>query len=408
MKSENRMELKAKADHWLRALCVDIANRCVGSDGNRAATALVEAAWTASGWRTSRQEFACLEWTDSGAKLTSASGDAFDVYPSPYSPGCDVVAPLVVCETVDQVEALDATGAILLLRGPVASEALFPRNYPFVSFDEHQRIYRAVDAALPVAVLGATARSPQTASAQYPTPLFDDGDFTIPSVYLTEEEGVRLATLAGASVHLVIESTRKPATGWNPVAESGNPAGDEVIVCAHVDTRPDTPGALDNATGVVSLLLLAEVLAGSVHNLRVELVAFNGEDHYSAVGETVWLQKRTDFERIRLAANVDDAGYIKGSTAWSLYGCPPAQEETIARVFSDYAGVTPGEPWVQSDHSIFIQRGVPALALTTTELAEVMGTITHTEHDTIDLVDTGKLVEIALALRDLILAIDAA
>lgn len=410
MKTWSREDLEARASTALRTLCVDVGNRCVGSEGNRAATAYVESTWAESGWRTARQEFTCIEWTATGATLTGPAEASFDVYPGPFSPACSVRAPLIVCETVEEVEALagrEPAGALLLLRRAVAGEALFPRNYPFVAFEEHQRIYNAVDAARPAAVLGATARSPQSAAALYPTPLFEDGDFQIPSVYLTEEEGERVAMLAGETLQLVIDSSCRPSTGWNPVAETGDPTGDEVVICAHVDAKPTTPGALDNAAGVVTLLLLADLLAGAVHNLRVELVAFNGEDHYSAIGEVTWLQQRTGLDRIRFAANIDDAGFRNGATAWSLYGCPPELEATIARCLGAYESMVPGEPWVQSDHSLFIQRGVPAAAFTSTRLAEVMGEITHTERDTIDLVDTGQLVEIALALRDLILALDA-
>jgi aminopeptidase YwaD len=224
---------------------------------------------------------------------------------------------------------------------------------------------------------------------------------------MTEEEGLHLASFAGERVHLTIDATRTPATGWNPLASTGNPAGKEIVVFAHIDSKIGTPGAVDNAAGVVTLLLIAELLAGKVHNLDVQMVALNGEDHYSAIGEMVWLRNRDGYSRTLLGINIDDAGYYKGETAWSLYGCPEALNQQITGILSTRSGLVMGESWYQSDHSLFIQNGVPALAFTTTELEEILGEIAHTEKDTFAIVDARKLVEVARAVQALILDLDA-
>ena len=38
-----------------------------------------------------------------------------------------------------------------------------------------------------------TDRNPELVGALYPFPLFEDGDFDIPSVFMTGDEGLRLA-----------------------------------------------------------------------------------------------------------------------------------------------------------------------------------------------------------------------
>jgi aminopeptidase YwaD len=64
------------------------------------------------------------------------------------------------------------------------------------------------------------------------------------------------------------------------VARKGH-ADRRVVVFAHIDSRIGTPGANDNASGVASLLLLAQLLEDYRGSLCVELVAMNGEDYYS-------------------------------------------------------------------------------------------------------------------------------
>jgi aminopeptidase YwaD len=241
----------------------------------------------------------------------------------------------------------------------------------------------------------------------YPFPLIVDGDFDIPSVYMTDQEGERLASYAGRELTLEIEAERIPATGCNVIARKGDPAPGRAVICAHIDAKDGTPGALDNGTGVVILLLLAELMAGYTGDLGLEIVALNGEDHYSAAGEVQYISHNRDrFSEIVLAINLDLAGYREGQTAYSLYGCPDEIATAIRRAFSSREDTVEGEPWYQSDHSIFIQNQVPAMAITSDRLMELSTHVTHTDKDRPELVDLAKLESITRALRDLLLDLD--
>jgi aminopeptidase YwaD len=176
------------------------------------------------------------------------------------------------------------------------------------------------------------------------------------------------------------------------------------VVCAHIDAKIDTPGALDNATGVVVLLLLAELLEQHSGDLGIEIVAFNGEDYYSAPGQVHYLGDNADtLSQVILGINVDVAGYHRGSTAYSLHGCPARIAGSIHAAFSRRGNTVEGEPWYQSDHSLFIQNQVPALAITSDLFMELSTEVTHTPRDRPELVDCAKLADVALALRDLLL-----
>jgi aminopeptidase YwaD len=50
------------------------------------------------------------------------------------------------------------------------------------------------------------------------------------------------------------------------------------------------------------------------------------------------------------------------------------------------------EPWYQSDHSLFVQQGIPAVALTSAAV-EALIPLTHTPADTLDIVDAGQVSE---------------
>ena len=180
-----------------------------------------------------------------------------------------------------------------------------------------------------------------------------------------------------------------------------------IVVCAHIDAKPGTPGALDNATGVTILLLLAGLLADYDGRAGIELLAMNGEDHYSAAGELLYLRQNAGrFDEIALLINVDGAGYHTGKTAYSFYECPEEIESAARTALAAHPGLMEGEPWVQGDHSVFLAQGCPALAVTSEEFVEIWMRIAHTPDDTMAQVATEKVVEAAVALRDVIERVD--
>ena len=395
-------QLAEKAERYLERLCVEIPSRRVGSEGNRAATDFFAETVASFGFRTECPEFACIDWEQEGAHLT-ASGESFDAAPSPYSLGCEVNAPLAVVTSVDELEAAEIAGAIVLLRGDIAKEQLMPKNFPFYNPDEHRRIIGLLDLKAPRAIIAATTRNPELAGAVYPFPLIEDGDFDIPSVFMTEDEGYRLASHAGQVVTLESRARRIPSSGCNVVARKATAAPRRIVLCAHIDSKLGTPGALDNAAGVVTLLLLAELLEDYDGGLGVEIIAINGEDNYAASGEKLYLEhNQGKLGDIVLSINLDALGYRQGPTAYSLYECSDAISAAVRSAFGGYADLREGEPWYQSDHMVFVQNQVPALAITSEGLMEIETAVAHTPQDRPELVDCAKLVTTASALRDLV------
>jgi aminopeptidase YwaD len=233
--------------------------------------------------------------------------------------------------------------------------------------------------------------------------MIEDGDFDIPSVYCTDTVGETIAAHTGEACKLKIDARRIPATATNVVAHKNPAAKEKIVVCAHIDAYGDAQGASDNASGTVVALLLGEMLADYRGKLGIEIVAFNGEDHYSAGGQMDYLRRYGKaMEDILLATNLDDVGYVHGKTAYSLYECPPEIEDKADAVFGAYAGIMKGEQWYQGDHMVFVQNGRPAMAITAERFPELMATVTHTAKDTPEIVDCDKLVEIAQALHEFI------
>lgn len=277
-------KLYQKCASYLNTLCEEIADRSVGSEGNRRATSFFEKEFSSLGWQTESSELDVIDWEDGGATL-QVMDQSFNVLVSPYSPGCSVEALLTGASCLKELERKDITGKILLLYGDIAKEQLMPKNFVFYNPDEHQKIIALLEQMQPAAIISATSRNAALAGGVYPFPLIEDGDFDIPSVYMTEDEGIKLLSCIGKPAMLQSRSIRIPAKAYNVVSRKGN-----------------------NSHGI---------------------------------------------------------------------------------------------QWPQSDHSIFIQYGCPAIAVSSQWFIEHMDNqdITHTPKDNLDIVDSRKVVEIAEALN---------
>jgi len=394
-------ELVNKAEKYMDVLCRQIPTRRLGTQGNKDAAVFFHKTIEAMGYAVDSQRFDCIHSQLGTASLT-AGDDSFQVYPSPFTLGGDCSAELVCVDSVEKLESEDITEKILLIHSELAKEQLMPKNFEFYNPEEHQHIYRLLESKKPAAVITATGKNPEQAGAIYPFPMIEDGDFDIPNGFMTDIEGEKLEKFSGELVNLKIDAERIPTWGENIVARAGD-QNKKVVFCAHIDTKENTPGALDNASGVTIMLLLADLLKGYNGSPGIEFAAFNGEEYYNTPGEVVYLEMFKDnFNPIMIGINMDDIGYIKGRTAYSFYGVPDDLADRIRAVYKGRDDFFEGPPWYQSDHGIFMAKGIPAMAITEEMVLELMAEITHTGKDTVDIIDLHKLAENAQALAEFV------
>jgi len=392
------------ASTHLHALCDVSPDRRPGSPGNDQAAGYVATEMRAAGWSVSEPEFDVLDWTGSPGHVR-VGRQQWPVVPSPYSRGAEVTRRLVVARTRSDLDA-DLRGQVVLLLDDLASEQLTPLGYPFHDNPDHAVMLGRLVDAKPRVVLAGTGTAPQTAGALDPFPLIEDGAFPIATGNLRVDDARSLAEHAGGEVRVDMSAHRWPSRARNVVARKG-PATPRVLVLAHLDSKPGTPGAVDNAAGVVVLLLLARALSdGRPEGVGVELLAVNGEDCYHPAGELAYLREHGEhLEQITLVVNVDGAGYRSAGTAYSLYEVPDELAAVVRGCLAGADRISEGPAWFQSDHMVFAQRGVPAVAFTSDDLPTVLAEVAHSPHDVPAQVDVTLLVELSDALEGLIAAL---
>ena len=111
-------ELTRLAAEYLNTLCNRIPNRAVGAPGNRQASAFFSKVMEENGLAVQAQPFDCITFRTDKISLAAGEED-FDAHISPYSLPCEVTGELTAASTIEELEALEAKGKLLLLHGEI-------------------------------------------------------------------------------------------------------------------------------------------------------------------------------------------------------------------------------------------------------------------------------------------------
>lgn len=385
---------------WMELLCADPNGRSVGTAVNRQASELFIAVAKACGAQVRMEEFDCLDFEPGEVEL-SCGDISFPALASPFSHPCDLEAELVEASTTEQLYGMDIAGKLLLLHGEIAAGQIMPKNFVFYNPEEHQRLVRYLESSGVAAVISASPPMPELNAAVYPCPMFEDGDLQFPSVYMSQEEGEHLLTWVGKSLRLRSSARRIPARAIHAVAEYGPPDGRTILLCAHLDSKPNTTGAADNAGSTAITLALLYLLRDYNGPCRVQILPFNGEDYYAVPGEMLYMRD-WDPARMELCLNMDSVGVKGCRTGYCHFNATPALRQLIGACFGAPEQYAEIEPWYQGDHSIFAMQGIPTIALSTEDLSAFFHEYAHTEKDTADKMDSAKLLTVAESIAGLV------
>ncbi len=383
-----------------------LKERPVGSDNNTDILRYLETELTKMGYAITKLPFSCTVW-QSGESVLMMNGREIEIHASPFSQPYNGAAKPVFVKSMAELEAADCRGCIVFIGGELAETPIMPKGYPFYYPDEHKRFIELLEAKQPAAVIAATGK--YALSGLQPFPLFEDGNFPIPSAYMPEalfEELQNGDNAAEAQLFIQSENERRNSYQLAAHKTSENSCG-KIVVCAHMDTKYITLGALDNAVGVAVLLKAAAMLKNSCYD--IDIVPFNGEEYYEASGQVEYLkQVNAKQDKLSLVINIDSPCHIGSEIAVSLHNFSDSAKETVSRLMQSHNGVVRGIEWYAGDHMIFAFMGVPCMVLSSSDLFEGALDKTHTMQDTPDTVDLNQVEIAARYIADCIAEFDSA
>ena len=198
-----------------------------------------------------------------------------------------------------------------------------------------------------------------------------------------------------------------------------------ILIGAHYDTVPGSPGADDNATGVAVLLELARFFSSNAANFPIRLVAFDLEE-YGLLGSTSYANfLKEEKQPLRLMISLEMLGYCDPNPNSQLY--PPGlgyfypsegnfmaligNLSTIPDLISMSRKIRKNVPceWLsvpfmrkivpdtrRSDHAPFWNYGYKAIMATDT--ANLRNPNYHSPSDTLDTIDLDFLTGVCQGL----------
>ncbi|SDG51585.1 Peptidase family M28 [Fontibacillus panacisegetis] len=380
--------------------------RPVGTKTNTELVKTVEKYLYDLGYSIHSLPFDCMVW-NSGASAIKIDNQSIAIEPSPFSEPFNGSGKLNIVKTLEQLENINCKDAILVLAEDMTRTPLQPKNYPFYYPDEHKKIISLLEKKQPKAIIAVTGKN--SLNGQNPFPLFEDGNFLIPSGnigkgYLKQID--RLAHL-GIPVSLVIDSYKTEAKSRQIVAsKKAKKSAGKIIIGAHMDTKYNTPGALDNAAGVAVLLQTAQSLNSSVYD--IDIVPFNSEEFYGANGELEYLKLLdSESKKIALMINIDSPCHKGSETAISFHNLSKPIVRLTNSLIANNPKITKGKEWYAGDHTPFIFRGIPCMVVTSSDFFDGALQYTHTPKDTLDTVDFEMVKPTAQHLIDVIDSLSA-
>lgn len=366
-----------------------LKERPVGSKNNMNILLYLENLTVKMGYDIKKLPFICTTWETDESCLT-LNDRRIKIQASPFSQPFEGFGGLVFAKSIEELEKADCQNCILVVGGELVATPLQPKEYPFYYPDEHRHLIELFERKQPAAIIAATGK--HALCGLQPFPLFEDGNFLIPSAYVPESmfEELQLNDKDGMA-WVSIQSKNIHQNSYQLVAQKRNKSNHgKIIICAHMDTKYHTQGALDNAVGVAVLICAAARLAGA--NYDIDIVPFNSEEYYEASGEVEYLKYiSSSQDRVSLVINIDSPCHTGSKIAVSLYNFDDSAKEVVDRLMQTQNEVVYGPEWYAGDHAAFAFRGIPCMVLTSSDLFEGGLDHTHTMRDTLDTVDLSQI-----------------
>lgn len=228
-------------------------------------------------------------------------------------------------------------------------------------------------------------------------------------------QDVRVGTVTLPGIEILGATFRKPreVTTTDPdlVVRFGPTTGKALLIMAHYDTVPGSPGAVDNAAAVATLIELAHALAAEPPKQPV-LLAFTANEEIGLIGAEALVQQRGDEVGLAIALDlIGGSGDLSLNGASTLIG--DAELSWLADA-ADRAGVVVRAPlphrvvsrwWPQaerSDHGPFTRHGIRAFHLYNRgQDGELIDLAYHSKRDVFARVQRSSVDELGRLLRAL-------
>lgn len=376
------------------ALC-DFGGRLSGTPGERAAVDFLKRRLVEiPGGAVSSFVVPYTGWQASGATL-DIGDEPHDVQPlvgSPATPVDGLTAEITDLGRGTQADFSDASDRIAGRIVRVRHEYMFD--------PEHVHRIWKYRTAVERGAVGFIVANPWTDSGRVAGGLGFGDPAPIPAVGVSAELAARIAqTPAPVAIRISVASESSEQTAESLVLDLPGRSDDWVVVSAHIDGHSVAESAIDNASGVVVAVAVAEALAPSIGALErgLRVCLFNIEE-WGLLASRVYVEGLSQDARAAIALNVNlDSVAGADSIAVMISGFAGLAELVAAASATADVAADVHLPLVRnSDHYNFADAGIPAVRVVA-GFGDPEASLRHvlTEGDTRALISAGELARSA-------------
>lgn len=378
-----------------------IKERPLGSESNKNIISIIEKEALQMKYDVTSLPFECKCW-EKDKSFIKVGDLSYEVFPSPFSKAYRGYGKISVINSLQELKSKDLNEKIVLLQGDITKEPLQPKDFPFYYPNEHKQIIDMLEEKKPKAIIANTGKHPMCGLD--PFPLFEDGNFSIPSAYTNKlSADNNLMENQFISIRINSKVINEKSRQIVAIRKAKNNAIGKIIVCAHMDSKYGTLGALDNASGVAVMLEVMKNLRACNGIYDIHFIPFNGEEYFDVKGQLGYLDYiKEEFDSIKFVINIDSPCHKESQTAVSTYNFTNELSIKLNNEIIKNKNIVMGKEWYAGDHTMFVFKKIPCIAVTSSDLFESVLDITHTEQDTIDQIDCNLIRDTSNFLTGLI------
>lgn len=269
--------------------------RMGGSEMERKAADLIADWLKKFGYKPSIEEFE-IETFEPGSgtlKPTEPSGDEVHISPVGLSANCDVEGEIAV---------LDAPEPQWVDKSKLAGKIVLMSNYPrrkWVKLLSESGAKCGITVVDDIRIRAYIKLSQEVAA--------DFGD-KMPLATIGYKYAMDLMRKNVRKVKIHTEQKKFTGTSQNVIAEIPGKTDRTIILTAHYDSTPSSPGAQDNAAGCVEMLEIAKNLAGKKFERTIKFI-FCGSEEMGLLGSKAFSESHIDeLDKVDFLINLDVGG----------------------------------------------------------------------------------------------------
>lgn len=377
--------------------------RPVGTKKNDMLLNYIEELFINEGYSIASLPFDCSVWEyeESVIKIGAVK---LSIYASPFSKYFNGNGKVLFINSIAELREKQLKDKVLIIYGSLAQSALQPKDFPFYYPDEHKEIITLLENKKPKVIVSLTGKN--QLNGMNPFPMFEDGNFLIPTAYASDNLLPRILRLIDneSTIQLEINSKNRHSKSKQLVAsKKAKKSLEKIVICAHMDTKYNTIGALDNATGVAVLMKLMESLKSIETTFDIDFVPFNSEEYFGVNGQLKYfeyiIQQKSE---IKLVINIDSPCHRNSKTAISYYNLEKDMMSILDNIIQNHKNIEKGDEWFAGDHCAFVFNRIPCLAVTSSDFYNGALEYTHTPLDTLDTIDSELILPTVSVLLEII------